>query len=99
LLAQALNETREEKSRPKKGGIGHWGRLQVEPPDGSACGEGRDGLHREYAQGLCWSPREPFHHEVCDYRHLSGHEQLPEMSRGSFVGFTGGSEYRNVTEH
>src|SRR5450759_4421710 len=60
---------------------------QLEPIDGGTCGEGRDGLQREHAQRLSWSPREPFQREVRHYWYLSSHEKLPEMSRGSLVGF------------
>jgi len=73
--------------------------LQLEPVDGGTCGEGRDGLQREHAQRLSGSPREPFQREVRHYRHLSSHEKLPEMSRGSLVGFMHDAEYRNVTQH
>jgi hypothetical protein len=75
------------------------GALQLEPIDWGTCGEGRDGLQREHAQRLSWSPREPFQREVRNYWCLSSHEKLPEMSRGSFVGFMHGAEYRNVTQH
>jgi hypothetical protein len=73
--------------------------LQLEPVDGGTCGEGRDGLQREHAQRLSWSPREPFQREVRHYWYLSSHEKLPEMSRGSLVGFMHDAEYRNVTQH
>src|ERR1017187_358562 len=73
--------------------------LQLEPVDGGTCGEGRGGLQREHAQRLSWSPREPFQREVRHYWYLSRHEKLPEMSRGSLVGFVHDAEYRNVNQH
>jgi hypothetical protein len=62
-------------------------------------GEGRYELQREDAQRFSSSPREPFQREVCDDWYLSSHKQLPEVSRGSLVGFTHDAEYRNVTQH
>src|ERR1035441_9913033 len=73
--------------------------VQLEPVDGGTCGEGRGGLQREHAQRLSWSPREPFQREVRHYWYLSRHEKLPEMSRGSLVGFVHDAEYRNVNQH
>src|ERR1039458_9899074 len=73
--------------------------LQLEPVGGGTCGEGRGGLQREHAQRLSWRPREPFQREVRHYWYLSRHEKLPEMSRGSLVGFVHDAEYRNVNQH
>src|ERR1022692_2407074 len=73
--------------------------LQLEPVDGGTCGKGCHGLHREHAQCLSRSPREPFQRKVRHDRYLSSHEKLPEMSRGSLVGFMHDAEYRKVTQH
>jgi hypothetical protein len=33
------------------------------------------------------------------YRHLSSHEQLPDVRRGALIGLTGYAEYGNVKKH
>ena len=71
--------------------------LQLEPIDRGTCGDGRDSLQRENAQRLSWRPRKPFQRKVRHRGDLPGHENLPEMSRGSFVGFTHRAENCNVT--
>src|SRR6185295_7042917 len=74
-------------------------KLQMEQVHRGRRGEGRYELQREDAQRFSSSPREPFQREVCDDWYLSSHKQLPEVSRGSLVGFTHDAEYRNVTQH
>jgi hypothetical protein len=56
-------------------------------------------LEREHTQRVSGSTREPFQRKVRDYWYLSSHEKLPEMSRGSLIGFMHDAEYRNVTQH
>src|ERR1039457_2195895 len=67
--------------------------LQVEPVHGGTRGEPCDDLQCEHPQRLSRSSREPFQREVHHNWYLPGHEQLPEMSRGTLVGFMRDAEY------
>jgi hypothetical protein len=77
------------------GGVKH---SEVEKVDGSECGEDGHGLKGEDRKALAGSAAQPPDGEVEEDRELAGHEELPEMSRCSFVGFAGDSIDGDVGE-
>jgi hypothetical protein len=81
-----------------KGLLGHtpWMTLEVEEEDRRERSENGERLKRKYRQSLLRSFRQPFDGEERDERKLRDHEQLPDMSSGALVGFTGDARASNV---
>src|SRR5262249_54938556 len=71
----------------------------LEPPDREHRRERRAELEGENDQPLSGLRWEPFDGEKRDKRHLSHHEELPDVCGGSLVGLTGSAEHRSVTNY
>jgi hypothetical protein len=89
-----------EKEKAARAGLWVAGDLlEVEKENGCQCCERGRGVPRQYLQRLSRGPRQPLDREERDDRHLCGQEQLKEVSRGPFIGFTGSAEQRDVCQH
>ena len=71
----------------------------MEQVNGRQRSKRRPCLQCDYCQGVLGTLPQPSNREVCDYRHLPGHQQLPQMGGSAFIRLTSRAVQGDLNEH